>query len=243
MGLARLLAKGWVVFCCFATAHAIARAWTSETPAAMSVLQATIIPGCLFCAMGLLFIGGYAVSSGHITLRFRPASFLPGFNEIVALAFLVLIFLVQTVASPIPEQISAALRSAIGFAVPGQHALEVALARCSVDSTVLFCAAAAWLLAFVYLGSAVTRLRISAALLQLEGKRHPEPLGPSGIALILGIAAIAGIQFLFVGSLFRLLPCKVLSGILGDVLVGAAPVMLGYLAAAALANLLAAHDG
>jgi hypothetical protein len=242
MGLARLLAKGWVVFCCFATAHAIARAWTNETSAAMSVLQATIIPGCLFCAMGLLFIGGYAVSSGHISLRFRPASFLPGFNEIVASVFLVLIFLLQTGASPIPEQISAALRYAIGFAVPGQHALEVALARCSAGTTGPFCAAAAWLLAFVYVGSAVTRLRVSAALLQLEGKRHPEPLGPSGNALVLGIAAIAGIQFLFVGSLFRLLPCKALAGILGDVLVGAAPVMLGYLAAVALANLLATHN-
>jgi len=242
MGLARLLAKGWVVLCCFATAHAVARGWASETPATMSVVQATFIPGCLFCAMGLLFIGGYAVSSGHISLRFRPASFLPGFNEIVALAFLVLIFLVQAVAGPIPEQISAGLRSAIGFAVPGQHALEVALARCSVGSAMLFYAAAAWLLAFVYLGSAVTRLRITAVLLQLERRRHPEPLGPCGNALILGIAAIAGIQVLFVGSLFRLLPCKVLSGILGDVLVGASPVMLGYLAAAALASLLAAHD-
>ena len=242
MGLARLLAKGWVVFCCFATGHTIARTLASNTAASMSALQAAVIPGSLFCAMGLLFIGGYAVSSGHISLRLRPAAFVPGFNEIVALAFLVMIFLLQTSVAPVPEQISAAFQSAMRFAVPGQHVLELALARCSIERIVPFCAAAAWLLAFIYLGSAVSRLRISAALLQLERKRLSEPLGPSGNALVLGIAAIAGIQLVFVGSLFRLLPCKALSGILGDVLVGAAPVMLAYLAAAALANLLAAHD-
>jgi len=50
---------------------------------------------------------------------------------------------------------------------------------------------------------------------------------------------VAGIQLMFMGSLFRLLSCASLGGILGGVLIGLAPLMLGYLIFAAITNLLA----
>jgi hypothetical protein len=91
------------------------------------------------------------------------------------------------------------------------------------------------------LGSAISRLRITAALVRLERKRRVEPLGPQGIALVLGVAAVAGIQFLFMGTLYRMLPCNALGGISGALLIGLAPLMLAYLIFAALTNLLATH--
>ena len=54
---------------------------------------------------------------------------------------------------------SGALESAIYFAVPGQRALYYSLAVCSMDGGRLFAAAFTWLLAIIYLGSAVSRLK------------------------------------------------------------------------------------
>jgi thiosulfate reductase cytochrome b subunit len=238
MGVARLLAKGWVFFCVFAAAHAIARAARAGVPIPAAIEPATICV-FLFGAMGVLFIAGYGLSSGHLLSRLKPLHFVPGFNEIVFVTFAILSFAVQ-IASPHPFGAGLnALETAIRFAVPGQRALEGSLARCGIDGGRAFASAASWLLAFIFLGSALSRLRLSAALVRLERKRRIEPLGPSGIALVQGFATVAGIQLLFVGSLYRLLPCAVLSGILGPVLAGAGPLMLAYLAAAALTNLLA----
>src|SRR5437762_1861716 len=103
-----------------------------------------------------------------------------------------------------------ALAAAVRFAVPGQRAMEDNLARCHLDGSRTFASAFSWLLALIFLASAVSRLRMTAALVRLERKQRPEPLGPSGAALAAGIAAVFGIQFLFVGSLFRLLPCAML---------------------------------
>ena len=125
------------------------------------------------------------------------------------------------------------------FAVPGQRVLADNLARCGLDGGRMFGAACAWLLAFVFLGSAISRVRMAAGLVRLERKRRVEPLGATGIASVLGVAAVAGFQLLFVGSLFRMLPCSTISGLVGTVLMGAAPLMLTYLVAAAVTNLLA----
>jgi hypothetical protein len=238
MGVARLLAKGWVFFCVFAAAHAIARAAHAGVPV-IAALQPGAICVFLFGAMGVLFIAGYGLSSGHLLSRLKPLHFVPGFNEIVFVAFAVVSFTVQVTS---PHAFGAglnALETAIRLAVPGQRALEAALARCGIDGGRAFASAVSWLLAFIFLGSAISRLRLAAALVRLERKRRIEPLGPSGIALVQGFAAVAGIQLLFVGSLFRFLPCTALSGILDAVLIGAAPLMLAYLVAAALTNLLA----
>ncbi|HEY1960991.1 MAG TPA: hypothetical protein VGG69_01120 [Rhizomicrobium sp.] len=240
MGVARLLAKGWIVFCLFAGAHAIIRALAPGTPPLQALLPVAV-PVFLFGAMGVLFIAGYGLSSGHLLPRFRPAHVVPGFNEVVFVLFAMLSFVVQIVPHHLTWGVLNALEAAIRFAVPGQRALEENLARCNLDGGRAFAAACAWLLAFVFLGSALSRIRMAAALVRLERKRRIEPLGPTGIAFVLGVAAVAGIQFLFIGTLFRLLPCSILAGVLGNVLIGIAPLMLAYLIAAAVTNLLAMH--
>jgi hypothetical protein len=240
MGVARLLAKGWIVFCLFAGAHAVVRAFTPGSPP-LQVLLPVAVTVFLFGAMGALFIAGYGLSSGHLLSRLRPVHFVPGFNEVVFVLFAMLSFTVQMLPHQLQWGILNALEAAIRFAVPGQRALEDNLARCNLDGGRAFAAACAWLLAFIFLGSALSRIRIAAALVRLERKRRIEPLGPMGIAFVLGVAAVAGIQFLFVGTLFRLLPCSILSGVLGNVLIGIAPLMLSYLIAAAVTNLLAMH--
>jgi hypothetical protein len=238
MGVARLLAKGWVVFCIFAGAHAVARGVQPGTPV-LSVLEPTAVAMFLFGAMGVLFIAGYGLSSGHLLQRFKPMHILPGFNEIVFLGFLVLSFAIQIAPHHLSWGILNMLEAAVRFAVPGQRALEAALSRCSLDGGRAFAAACTWLFAFVFLGSALSHVRMAAGLVRLERKRRIEPLGAAGIALVLGAVTIAGIQFLFVGTLFPTLPCPMLSGLLGAVLMGAAPLMLAYLAAAAIINLIA----
>ena len=131
------------------------------------------------------------------------------------------------------------LQAAIRFAVPGQRMLEETLARCGLDGARIFAGAFAWLLAFVFLGSALSRIRLAAGIIRLERKSRPEALGGSALAFMLGLVAVTGIQLLFIGSAYALLPCTIVSGILGDVLIGIAPLMLAYLIEAALANLLA----
>lgn len=239
MGIARVLAKGWVVFCLFAGGYAVARALAAGG-AVPPALWGGIVPALLFCAMGLLFVVGYGASGGHVAVRLRSASFAPGFNGLVVSAFLVAAFLLQAAPLPIPHLFASALQAAMRFAIPGQRALAESLARCNLDGSRALGGAAAWLLAFVFFASAMSHLRISATVVRLEAKRHRENLGPSEVALALGVAAVAGIQLLFVGSVFRLLSCASLAGPLGDVLIGTAPLMLAYLATAALINLFAA---
>src|ERR1043166_2417145 len=245
MGVARLLAKGWVVFCLFAAALALSRMLSAGT-APLQALSAIGLAAFPFGAMGLLFIGGYGVSGGHRMPQLKPMRLAPGFNEIVFAGFAVLSFFVETVYAPHHASggILGALETAIRFAVPGQRALEEALGRCHLDGGSIFASAFAWLLALIYFGSAVSRLRLPAALVRLERKRRRDPLGPSGVALVVGTAAVVGIQFLFIGTLFAWLDCGVLGGLPGALLIGLAPLMLAYLVIAALINLLAANpDG
>jgi hypothetical protein len=244
MGVARLLAKAWVVFCLFAGAHALNRALTAHA-LPLEAFQAIGVAVFLFGAMGLLFIGGFGASSAHggsaMLARLKPTHIAPGFNEIVFIAFATLCFFVQTAYLPqhVTGGILGALQSAIGFAVPGQHALTDSLARCSLDGGRTFAAAFSWILALIFLGSALSRIRLAAGLVRLERKKRREALGATPLAFILGIAAVTGIQLLYVGSAFALVPCSALAGIPGDLLIGLVPLMLAYLIEAALANLLA----
>lgn len=244
MGMARLLAKGWVVFCLFAGGHALRIALTGGVPAPRAIATIAICT-LLFAAMGLLFVGGYAVATDHgrppLLQRLKPHHVLPGFNEIVFLAFVALSFADQIAFAPdyMQSPMVDALKSAIFFVVPGQRALDRALLPCGLDGGRIFASAFAWLLAIIYLGSAVSRLRLAAGLIRIERAKRPEALGPSLLALLLGAAAVVGIQFLYVGTAFAFLPCSAYTEVTGALLVGLAPLMLAYLIVAALANLLA----
>jgi hypothetical protein len=63
MGIARLLARGWVIFCLFAAAHALRLVLLRGQPLD-EALPAIGICALLFMAMGLLFVGGFGVSAG-----------------------------------------------------------------------------------------------------------------------------------------------------------------------------------
>jgi len=243
MGIARLLAKGWIVFCLFAGAHALRFAVTTGMPGPS--LIAIAICMVLFAAMGLLFAGGFGVSAGMPGTSFKARlgihHVVPGFNEIVFLSFVVLSFVDQVWFAPLDLQsgVVLALERAIYFAVPGQRALVQSLDACSLDGGRLFAAAFAWLLAIIYLGSACSRLKLTAGIIRLERNTRPEGLAPAVRAFCLGIVAVVGVQFLFVGSAYPWLNCSAFDNITGALLIGLAPLMLAYLVVAALATLLA----
>jgi hypothetical protein len=246
MGIARLLAKGWIVFCLFAAAHAVRLALISGLPPASSFAGIAICAG-LFMAMGLLFVGGFGASAGPPAhgqswlQRLRPHHLLPGFNEAVFTIFVVLSFLNQAFVAPnvINRGGAGALENAIYFLVPGQRAVTVALESCTMDGGREYAAAFAWLLAIIYLGSAVSRLKLQAGLIRLEAGARPQPLGPTLRAFLFGIVAVVGIQLLAVGSAYPWMNCSAFADITGAVLIGLAPLMLAYLIVAALASLLA----
>ncbi len=248
MGVARLLAKGWVLACLFAGAHAVDMAIQRGAYPA-SILPPLIVCTLLFAAMGLLFVGGYGISAVHggfsLLKGFKLSRLLPGFNDAVFLAFVVLSFVDQVAFAPshLSGNLTNALESAIFFAVPGQRALLWSLVPCGLDGGRIFASAFTWLLAVIYLGSSISRLRLAAGLMRLERATHPEVLGPAALAFVLGIAAVVGIQLLFVGSAFPFLPCSAYADIPGKLIVGLAPLMLSYLTVAALTSLLACgHD-
>jgi len=244
MGIARLLAKGWIVFCLFAGAHALRLALLSGLPLDSS-LGAIAICALLFMAMGLLFVGGFGVSAAHggapWLQRFRPAHLIPGFNEAVFMVFVVLSFFNQAFLAPgiIDRGGAGALENAVYFVVPGQRALVSALEGCTLDGGRMFAGAFAWLLAVIYLASAVSQLRLQAGLIRLEAEGRASALGPTLRAFLFGIVAVVGIQFLFVGSAYPWLACSAFADITGALLIGLAPLMLAYLIVAALASLLA----
>src|SRR3954468_18541808 len=245
MGIARLLAKGWIIFCLFAGAHALRLAILQGSPLDSSLLGIGIC-ALLFTAMGLLFIGGVGVSAAHVSgapwaTRFRPHHLIPGFNEVVFLLFVALSFLNQAFVAPnnIDRGGAGALENAIFFVVPGQRALFSSLYACTMDGGRVFAAAFAWLLAIIYLASAASRLKLQAGLIRLEAADRPEALGPTLRAFLFGIVAVVGIQFLFVGSAYPWLNCSAFADVTGALLIGLAPLMLAYLIVAALASLMA----
>ncbi|MBI1330348.1 MAG: hypothetical protein GC166_10660 [Alphaproteobacteria bacterium] len=241
MGMARLLAKGWIVFCLYAGAIALERALASGTPP-MDALGGIGPCVLLFSAMGLLFAYGFGMSGGPIRLsRIDSYALQPGFNEIVFIAFMLASLFVQLSYAPHhgPVSVLGALEAAIRFAVPGQRELESLLTQCSLDGGKSFAGAFSWALALVFFASSLSRLRLGAAIVRLERKRRPEPFGPYVLAALVAVAAVFAIQFLFVGTLFDLAPCALLTGVFGATLIGIVPLMLAYLVMAALTNLMA----
>ncbi len=245
MGIARLLAKGWIIFCLFAAAHAMRFDLAAGVPLANAAFSIGICV-LLFMAMGLLFAGGFGASGAAglpLRVRAKPHHWVPGFNEIVFVGFVILSFISQAVLSGAGWQqfgrIGQALESAIYFVVPGQRALVHALDHCSMDGGRLFSASFAWMLAVIFLASAASRLRLQAGIIRLERAARADMLGPTWRAFLLGIVAVMGLQFLFVGSAYPWLGCSAFADITGALLIGLAPLMLAYVIVAALASLLA----
>jgi hypothetical protein len=243
MGMARLLAKGWVVFCLFAGAHALSFAIGAGTPE-LDAIRTISLCTLLFAAMGLLFVGGYAVATDHggsLLQRMKPHHFLPGFNEMTFVVFVAASFVVQVWVAPLVMQlpVADAIRAAISFVVPGQRVIENDLLPCGLDGGRIFVSAFVWFLAAVYFASAASRLRLAAGLIRLERVQRPEAMGGALLALLQGALAVVGIQLLFVGSAYRDLPCNAFTGLDSALLLGLAPLFLAYLIVAALANLLA----
>jgi hypothetical protein len=241
MGAARLLAKAWVVFCLFAGAHAVAAALRSGTPWPQALLQIGLCI-VLFVPMGLLFIGGFGFAGGVGKFsRLRPIHLAPGFNEIVFVVFVVASFVMQVVFASQKNLVGVlgALQAALRFVVPGQRALEETLAACPAQDGVAISSAFAWLLALIYLGSALSRVRLAAGIVRLERKSQPEMFGETPLAAVLGILALVGIQLLFFGTGYGLVPCGAYTSVIGSVMVGLGPLLLSYLVMAAVVNLLA----
>lgn len=240
MGAARLLAKAWVVFCVFAGAYEAQHLLASG--AAPSAIGNVAICVLLFGAMGLLFVAGYGISgaSGPIAERFKPIHWMPGFNGLVFFAFAIGIFVVQTTYLPrnVDGGVLSALQASVHFAIPGQRALEYRLTACTLDGGRVIASALSWLLAVIFLGSALSRVRLAAGIVRLERRARASTIGPASLTLLLGIFAVVGIQFLLLGSIFPLLPCDMLVSIAGDILIGIGPLMLAYLIVAAVTDLL-----
>ena len=243
MGMARLLAKGWAVFCVFAGGHALMFALGRGMPpldAAKTILLCTL----LFAAMGLLFVGGYAAATDHghpsILARAKLENFVPSFSGLVFVAFVCLSFVNQVLYAPNQawNAVSSAITVAMHYVVPGQRAFDQLPCHLPNGGRA-FASAFAWLLALIYLCSTLSHLKLSAGIIRLENTKRSPSLSPTAVSAVLGAASILGIQLLFVGSGYALVPCSAYAEIAGALLIGLAPLALAYLIFAALANLLA----
>lgn len=237
MGMARLLAKGWIAFCLFAGAHALNTAFVSGEGEPVTIAVCTL----LFVAMGLLFVGGYAAATGHVLFeKLTVSRWLPSFDELVFAWFVILSFVNQAffAADLMENRLARGVHAALVFAVPGQRVFENSL-DCGLDGGRIFASSFAWLLAIIYVASSASRLRLTAGLIRLERGDRPEALGPVPLAFLQGVAAVIGIQLLFVGTAYLWIPCGTYAALPGEILIGLGPLMLAYLIVAALANLLA----
>jgi hypothetical protein len=247
MELTRLLAKAWTLSCLYAGAVALnsAFAGSSDVPAALIAIAGTVL---LFLAMGLVFAAGGLFLSGRASMlkrkwwRKHPFRLECGFDEGVFVVFAVLSFADQAFFAPrhLSGAVTTALEQAIYFAVPGQRAF-VGLARpCLFDGGRIFASAFSWSLALIYLGSTLSRLKLRVARIRLRRAAAPAAAGGRVDTVFLSVATIAGIQLLYVGSGYTFMPCSMLAGVAGALVVGLAPLMLAYAAVACLSLLCAA---
>ncbi len=250
MGVARLLAKGWVVFCLFAGAHALNLALGRGEAPSEALLQIGVCV-LLFGAMGLLFIAGFGASSGAgaraFLNRLKLRHFVPGFDAVVFLAFVALSLVNQVYVAPAGRggQLAVLIHNAMlvtipstdYYLIPGQAALTHAMDACNLNGSRFLAGAFTWLLAVIYVASAASRIGLTAGLIRLEQALRPSAFGPTLLAVLYGIVAIVGFQLLFVGSAYPWLDCTAFTDITGAVLIGLTPLALAYLIVAALATL------
>lgn len=234
-GLARLFAKGWIIFCLYAGALACGTYWTGGGTLT-GLVSAIILPVLLFGALGLAFTGGFLYLAGHgdPSVWRRPFSTPIGFNEAVFVAFAVLSLANQLFIAPhfLSGRLTDGLERALYYAVPGQRALVYQMRLCMTDGGRIFAAGISWCLAIIYLGSALSRLKLTVAILRLA-----PAWGVRGgcAALVLSLIALVGIYFLYIGALYSHLSCRFVAGISGSMLIGLVPLMLSYCLAASLA--------
>ncbi len=239
MGVARFLAKCWIVLCLYAGAHQLHQSIFAGADSLEALLRIAP-PVLLFAAMGLLFIAGYGASSYGFFSGVKLAHLQPHFTDAVFLLFAVMSFANQILIAPhnatgnLGDDIEGALSL-----LPGQRAFAEALLPCSLDGGRLFSSAIAWLLAFVLFGSSLSRLRLEAGLLRLERNRRAPSLNAGVAALLLGIVSIVGIQLLLIGTAYSYIPCTVFATVPGQVLIGLGPLLLAYVTVAALTALMA----
>jgi hypothetical protein len=246
MGIARLLAKGWIVFCLYAGAQALNFEFLHGTPW-IEAAPPIVICVLLFGAMGLLFVTGFGASAGgsigQVMRRMKPSHFLPSFDAVVFILFVVASFAAQAVlVSAIGNSPAAvALQKAIFFGVPGEPALNARLYACQYPQPLIYSVSIVssftWLLAIIYVASAVSRIALTAGLLRLERALRPSSFGPTVLAALYFVVALVVFQLLYMGSAYAFLPCRALGDITGSLLVGLAPLMLAYLIVAAAATL------
>ena len=246
MGIARLLAKGWIVFCLYAGAQALNLA-VIKGGAPAQVLPSIAICVMLFGAMGLLFIAGFGASAGgaigQTFRRMKWSHFLPSFDAVVFIIFVLASFIAQAVlVSAVGNNPAVvALQKAIYFVVPGEAPMNDRVLACHYPQFQLYSVSVVssftWMLAIIYVASAVSRIALTAGLLRLERALRPSSFGPTVLAALYGFVAIVAFQLLYVGSAYPLLPCHAFGDITGTLLIGLAPLMLAYLIVAALATL------
>ena len=235
------------MFCLYAGAQALnlallkgAQPQDAAAPLAIFVL--------LFGAMGLLFIAGFGASAGgsiaQVLRRMKPSHFLPSFDGMVFILFVLLSFAAQAVYVSVVGSAAiaaVALQKAIYAIVPGEAALDDRLLACHYPQvpaySVLILSSVAWLLGIVYVASAISRIGLTAGLLRLERALRPSSFSPTILAALYGVVAIVAFQLLYVGSAYPFLPCSALGDITGTLLIGLAPLMLAYLIVAAAATL------
>ncbi len=237
MGWARLLAKGWVLFCLYAAVLALAQNFGAAH------IGNLLIAASLFLAMGVLFAVGYGLS-GHNSVRallysVQAHHLLPDFNRLIFLIFILLSLITQILLLHNPHPIPLWLGWIAGAMqiIPGQHALLQALAPCAApqqSALLLHGAAVSWLLALIYLASSLSRIRLAAGLIRLERSARGESAGAAWHTALLGLAGIIGIQLFGLGSVYGWTLCQSLTGLPGQVLTGLAPLMLAYLLGTAL---------
>jgi hypothetical protein len=247
MGVSRLLAKFWLLICLFAGAHSLR--FAVQAGGELQVVGPQVLVAVsLFAAMGLLFVGGYGVSKDAFHTRVaalfkvrRAAHTMPLFNDLVFVVFVVVSFVVQVWYAPghVTGRLTDALEGALYFAVPGHAVVVDRLGDCALDGGRVFASSFAWLLAVVFAGSAISRLKQTADAMRIDRVRHPQSLSPTALATVLGVTTVFAVQGIFVGSALSLLPCSAYAGLPGAVLIGLAPLVFAYLVYAALAALLA----
>ncbi|MGB8601309.1 MAG: hypothetical protein WCD42_03845 [Rhizomicrobium sp.] len=236
-GLARLLAKAWIIFCLYA--GGLASGWYWSAGGDLVRFGAVIaLPVVLFAALGLVFAAGYLVLARHGAPH-RPFVFIVGFNEAVFVAFTLISFINQVFFAPwhLDGTLSAALERALYSAIPGQRALVAMLRPCMIDGGRIFTSGITWCLAIIYLGSALSRLKITATIIRLSDDAGG--MGSVAVAILLGLISLAGIYALYIGGIYALFSCSFLAGIGGGLLIGLAPLMLAYAIAMAWAAAMA----